>query len=599
MVKGGGKSARIWPESIDNVVALGVLAFVVSISLFAIRDNDLWWHMAVGRELVESRHWITRDPFLFSIPGLPWVSHAWLVEILFYAIHAAFSVTGLIVLRALAVAVIFVLSFRHLRALGISLTLASPVILLVVLNAHSRFDLRPHLFEYVILVALLGWLIRHREQLTGRYFVFPAVLQVIWVNTHSSFYLGPAMVFLFYAGAWLGGRLKALHAVGVPGAVAWKRVGVVLALMAAGSFVNPSPLETVLQPLHAERREILTRHTLEWLSPFDPAIREGAFHPYYEYLLALAALAFLLAGKRLRLSSLLLVGFFGALSLDAHRFRVEFSLVALPLVLDQLRIVPLVERIKTVLAWRGPRAARLPFVAGVVMAALLVYTARDRVTIEGGVSARFPDDALRFVEEAGIARRSFHTVGFGSYLVWAAYPERQVFIDGRMLSVPLYEDFLACQTATEGFNRAIREYDLDSFILPVPEQSDGGITRLHRFLMDSGWPLVHIDPVALVYVRAGTAPEGWLADRAYRFYHPMTFARLPALPEPAEAVAAELERAMTDAPGYARVYMDGARFYGAMGQGGRARELINRALELDPNNPEARSIRDLLDSAGM
>jgi hypothetical protein len=204
------------------------------------------------------------------------------------------------------------------------------------------------------------------------------------------------------------------------------------------------------------------------------------------------------------------------------------------------------------------------------------------------------------VKEAGVAERAFHTVGFGSYLVWALYPERQAFIDGRMVSVALYEDFLASQTTSAGFNRAIGTYRLDSFILPVPEQSDGGMTRLHGFLIDAkGWSLVHMDPVACVYVRDDTVPPRWLAERAYRLYHPLTFARLPALPERLDLVAGELERAVREAPAYPRVWMDSARFYGAVGEMGRAREAIHRALELDPGNPEALSVRDLLDSPGL
>ncbi len=592
------KSTGVWPDPIDRVVGAALLVVIASFSLFALRDNDIWWHMAVGKALVQTRHWITHDPFLFSMPGLPWVSHAWLPEILFYAVYVAFSPVGLVVLRAVIVVTIFALLFRHLRLRGVSLTLASPVALLVVLNAHSRFLLRPYLFEYVFIVLLLGFLISHRGP-GRRFYLFPVVLQIVWVNVHASFYLGPVIVFLFYLGEWFNGRLKALGDGITKDPVVWKPVVVLLLLMIGASFINPSPVEIVLQPLRAEEREILTRYTLEWLSPFDPAIREGAFHPYYEWLLALAVLTFLLAGKRVRLSSLFLVGLFAALSLEAHRFRVEFALVALPLVLDQLSVIPLVIYVKKKLSGGGPSRARWPYVVSLLVAALLVYTARDRIRIEGAVSSRFPDDAFRFVRAAGVATRSFHPVGFGSYLAWALYPERKAFIDGRMVSVALHEDFLNCQTTSAGFNGTIRKYALDSFILPAPEQSDGGMTRLHQFLIDSrGWSLVHIDPVACVYVRDDTVPAAWLGEQAYRLYHPLTFARLPSLPEPVDRVASELERAARDAPGYARVFMDSARFYGATEQMGRAREAIARALELEPDSPEARSIRDVLDSAG-
>jgi hypothetical protein len=589
---------RVWPAAIDEATRAGVLLFTILLSLFAIRNNDIWWHMAVGKWLVETGEWITRDPFLFSVPEIPWVPHAWLSEIVLYGIHAWFSPVGLIVFRALIVGTMFWLLFLQLRKFRISFTLASPVVLLVLLNAHSRFIIRPHLLGYLLVVILIGWLISPRAREGARFFIFPAILQILWVNLHASFLVGPVIVFLFYLGEWINTRVGSLGP-GLGGvSVPHKRVALLLLLMIAVSFVNPSPLEMVIQPLSGENIELLTEYTLEWRSPFDPEMRLGAFHPYYEILLILAALAFVIAWKRLRVSSLLIVGLFAVLSVNAHRFRVEFALVGLPLVLEQLSVAPLVQSLRAKYVKAGRGAARAPFVVALALSLLLIVTAWDRVEIDGAVSDRFPTEAFRFVRDEGIADRSFHPMGFGSYLIWDLYPERQAFIDGRTLSPALHMDFLVCQTITAGFNGVIRKYLLDGFILPVPERSDGGMTRLHHFLMQSEpWVLVHIDANALVYILENSAPDDWMEEHAYRVYHPMTFARQPSLPTPLERVQTELERAQQEAPGYPRVLLDSARFYGATGQLDRAFSVLGEALELDPKSQEAQSIRAILEGS--
>jgi hypothetical protein len=448
-----------------------------------------------------------------------------------------------------------------------------------------------------LIVLLIGCLIAPGTRRGVRFFLLPVALQLLWVNLHASFYLGPLIVLLFFLGEWLNNRMPQLGDGVSNSPVEWKRVGPLLLLMVAVSFVNPTPIETVLQPLSAENRELMTRYTLEWRSPFDPAMRGGAFHPYYEFLLAITAIAFALAGRSVRLSSLLLVGFFAVLSLKAHRFRVEFALVALPLVLDQLRAVPLVDSLGTKLRRARGTTGLAPFVIAVVASILLVFTARDRVEIGKSVSDRFPNEAFRFARDAGVAKRSFHTIGFGSYLIWELYPERQAFIDGRNLSPGLHEDFLTAQTNSAGFNGTIRKYDLDAFVLPVPERSDGGITNVHHFLIGSnGWSLVHIDANAYVYVMNRTVPESWLQQHAYRLYHPLTFARLTTLPRPLGRLADELTRAQEEAPQYVRVLLDSGRFYGAVGEVDRARALVDRALALEPSNDEALSLRALLAS---
>lgn len=124
------------------------------------------------------------------------------------------------------------------------------------------------------------------------------------------------------------------------------------------------------------------------------------------------------------------------------------------------------------------------------------------------------------------------------------------------------------------------------------------MTRLHHFLMQSEpWVLVHVDANALVYILENSAPDDWMEEHAYRVYHPMTFAQQPALPTPLERVQTELERAQREAPGYPRVLLDSARFYGATGQMDRAFSVLGEALELDPKSQEAQSIRAILEGS--
>lgn len=376
---------------LDHAVAVAVTVFVCLAALFPIRNNDIWWHLAVGREMLRAGAFITEDPFSFTLAGTPWVPHAWLSGLLFYAVHAVSGALGLLVLRAALVTTIFLLLWKLLRRLGVSLTLAAPVVLVAALNMQSRFILRPHLFEYLLMVLLLGHLLCTREHRGARFFVLPVAVQLLWVNLHASFYLGIVLVVLFYTGEWLSSRLGLR---GFLPAVDWRRVALLLVLMTAVSFVNPSPWDFVSQPLDTERRELLTAYTLEWRSPFAPAMKQAPFHPYYEMLLVFAAAAFLMSWRRLRLSSLLIVGFFAVLSLNAHRFRVEFALAAVPLVLGQIGVSPVTERFRRTLVGRRRMIAHG---ACVILALVLGVTARDRITIDGAVSDRFPTQAFDFV----------------------------------------------------------------------------------------------------------------------------------------------------------------------------------------------------------
>lgn len=576
-----------WPPAADHAVEAGLLIFVVLLSVFPLRNNDIWWHLAVGK-ILAGGSFITEDPFMFSVPGLPWVPHAWLSSLIFYAIFALANATGLVILRALLVGVTFWVVLQLVKRLGVPIALAAPVFLVAVLNAQSRFILRPHLFEYLFVVLLLLHLISHGRHRGVRFYLVPLVVQLLWVNMHASFYFGPLLVVLFFVGETLAGRRPEWFSTidNNRAAVEWRRVGALLIAMAAVSFVNPQPIEFLIQPLGAQQRELLTRYTLEWQSPFASVARGAAFHPYYEILLAFLAATFLLSLRRLRPTAWLLIGFFTALSLEAHRFRVELALVAVPLALAQLRGAAIISRAGS--AATGARAA----VGAVLLSVLLVVTAKGRVELDGAVSDRFPKDAFEFVRANGVAQRPFHTVGFGSYLIWDLYPDRRAFVDGRNIDAGLYRDFLACQSTSAGFNNVIRKYDLDAFIVPPPEKSDGGMRNLHGFLVDSaGWSLVHMDRNAYVYVKDRTVESDWLAANAYKRYHPLTFGQARFSSEQLGELEAELERAMGSDTRYARPALDAVRFLVALGRNAEAETALERVLDADPKNDEAVMLR--------
>ena len=585
-------------SKLDMLFMAGTLVFVLLVSLFPIRSNDIWWHLAVGKELIQSRAFITTDPFTFTVTGSPWVPHAYLASIVLYVVHLIGSVTGLIAFRVVMVLAIFILMFRMLKKADIPFSLAAPFIILAALVIQTRFIIRPHLFEYVFIMLLLGFLLFDKKRSGYHFFAPPVLLQILWVNTHASFFIGPVIVLLFLVGGMISSvfshsRKAVAQAKRVSGRstwadnvgqAAWKPLAILFLLMIAASFVNPSPAEFVFQPLGGEQRELVTKYTIEWHSPFDPAMKQAAFHPYYEIFLALALLSIVLAFIQKRFAAVLLVGLFAYLSLQAHRFRVELVLVTLPLLMIGLKNAmasPALERFASRLKENGPAAARA---LSILVIALLVFFAKERFVFSGGISTRHPVKAMDFIRNENIAHRPFHTIGFGSYLLWKLYPERRSFIDGRNFHTALYKDFIECQTNVADFQRVIDSYDLDSFILPVLGRSDSGIKNLHAALdRFNQWSLVHIDSIAYVYVKNDAVAPDWLERNAYHFYRPLTFAKSPPADEALPQAVKEIERVLQDEPNMANLWADLAVTRMRLNQPLQSLEAMKRACTIEPD----------------
>ena len=582
---------------VDIAAAAIVLAFACLVSLFAIRNNDIWWLLAVARRIVETQSFITQDPFTFTVEGAPWAPQSYLAALVFYAVHGLTSAWGLIIVRAVLVVAIFAVSLWTLSRVGVGWALASPVVLVALLNAQSRFLVRAHLFEYLFLVILVWFLLTAARRQGKSFFVIPIVLQLLWVNTHPSFAIAPALALLFFGGEWLSGVLAKRSSLVRPHATEtynWRRVGVLLVLMLVACLVNPSPGLFLTQPFGGEQRELISRFTLEWRSPFDPALKHGAFHPYYEILLGLATLAIVLSLHRLKLAPALLVVATAYLSFQAHRFRVEFALVSLPMIFILLASSTVVQSIRRRLtaARYGALAARLLAIAASVV---LIATAADRVSIGGAVADRYPVQAFDYVRTENIANRAYHKIGHGSFLLWELYGERKSFIDGRNFNPSLYRDFLLCQTSYEGRRRIAGKYDLDAFIIPPLERSDAGMERVHRSLVqDDRWTLCYLDRHSWIYVRRDAVDSQWLAQNGHRAYHPMTLHNRKMREEEMLTALTDLERAVNVSPAYARIRVDLALVYMAVGDIKKASREVDQILEIDPNHKAALDIRERL-----
>jgi tetratricopeptide (TPR) repeat protein len=583
---------------LDLCFLAGLLVLILLVSLFPIRSNDVWWHLAVGKQLIQSRAFINEDPFTFTVTGSPWVPHAYLASVFFYVVHLIGSIPGLIICRAILVLAIFALLFRILKRAGIPFLLAVPFVVLGMLVMQTRFLVRPHLFEYIFIMLLLGFLLFGGKRSGFRFYGPPVLLQILWVNTHPSFYIGPVIVLMFAVGQLIsslltsGGKAAAksrrvsdrFARAAATVEAGWKPLAILFLLLIAASFVNPSPAQFVLQPLGGEQRELVTKYTIEWRSPFDPVIKEGAFHPYYEIYLALTLLTIALSLHQKRFSAVLLVGLFAYLSLQAHRFRVELVLVTLPFLMIALRNAAAYPSVEAFISRNKDKGLVAVKALAIALAVVLVFFARDRFVFGLGVSARHPAKAMDFIRDENIAQRPFHTIGFGSYLLWKLYPERRSFIDGRNFHTGLYRDFIACQSNVTEFQRVIDTYNLDAFLLPVPGRSDSGIKNLHVALdRYNQWSLVHIDSIAYVYVKGAAVAPAWLERNGYRYYRPLTFASSPPDSASLPRVAAEIERILRGEPNLASLWADLAMTRMRMNQAQPALDAISRACSVEPD----------------
>jgi tetratricopeptide (TPR) repeat protein len=268
---------RLLGPRLEWVAVLFVALFASLLASFPARNNDLWMHMATGRQLVQSVPSLGRTPETALSAG-------WLYDLVSYALYQTFGGPGLVLIKAALVAALacFLLSLSRSESGWWLPTLCTSLALLAM---STRFLLQPAVVSYFFL-ALMLWLVERRQEKdtqatrrptrAGLLPAWPLVLLfVIWANTDSGFIIGLGTLALLEAGRVLdrtqAGASKIEAQQGeTPGSL-WLHFVVSLGALTLACLVNPVHVHAFRMALQQQGFEGAGFTSGQILSPFQKA----------------------------------------------------------------------------------------------------------------------------------------------------------------------------------------------------------------------------------------------------------------------------------------------------------------------------------------
>jgi tetratricopeptide (TPR) repeat protein len=564
-----------------------LLAFVAGRCLVPMDETDLFYNLRLGEIILETHHVPRTNLLSFTHPDFPDPNLAWLFQLGLALAHRAAGIPGTVLLKTALVLGTFALLFRVALWRRAHPALAAASLALAAFAAEPRFVERPHLVTFLGIATLLLALER-AEAGRPRLLVAMVFLGLGWANGNSCFFLAPAILLLYAAGAFADGL-----------AGAGRRALLVGGAMLPLLFATPSGTGWLGYVANHFRmpflRPLQEYRVAEW--PLD-----GAF-----FLLLGAAVLACLPGlpgrpvvvevarpeverprrRAVPLRQALPMFALAALGARRIRFVAEFSLLAGPFVAARLT-AGLAEAHARWAAtrWSAATGTRIAqFASAVLLAGLVAVTVGPRLaavtagrpwldlSIEDGL---VPFEAIGWLDAHGLRDRLYNDLEVGSYLTWQGWPEHRVFQDPRINAYP------------ESFHAALRRADLprarwqallDGFaveaaLVTFPTQNP------RAALFDPRrWALCYRSAEALVFVRRTAAHASLIAREEL----PLTFAYQADGPAPGVATLV-LELPPPDADGP----VAGPRVWS-----GRVAE--QRIELLDPSAAE-RAFRKALDS---
>jgi hypothetical protein len=403
-----------------------ILALLYLIPIFQamvpIGDLDIWWRLRTGQWVVENRAIPFTD--VFSAQGVekPWIEYSWLFEVLVYAVHAQFGLSGLVYfIVAMALMIAFAAHQLARRA-------ASPILAETALVASALVAMkplmtpRPWLFTILFFTIELWIIARARQSENERLLWVLPLMFALWANLHIQFVYGLAVLGLFLTEAamktccgWFGYKLAG------PSVSVGR-----LALVALGCFAA-----TMLTPYHY----LLYKQVFEYIGQTGAFQNITELHAMYfrspdNWLVLLLTMSatFALGWQRKWLpfpTLLLLMGAF--LAFRARRDVWVAILVAIYIISDFLRS----------LSYGGfVKFSKSQITIGALSVALALYlvSLSRQITeerLQTAVERKFPVNAVRYIKERQLSGPLFNDYDWGGFLLWSL-PELPVLTDGRL-----------------------------------------------------------------------------------------------------------------------------------------------------------------------
>jgi hypothetical protein len=380
-----------------------VLAAVVLFAPAVLNDPDTYWHLAAGQWILDHGRVPHVDVFSYSRPGIPWVAHEWLSEVLMALAWRAGGWAGMLVLFAVAMGAAAWLLVRRLsKAMG-GVTLVAASALAISCMAPSLVT-RPQLLMLPVLLLWTDELMRAREEQRAPR-IAAALLMTLWANLHGSYVFGFVLAAAFGLDALLEAKGRRWLIVRD-----WGAFGV--ATLAAASMTPHGPAGL------AYPFQIMSMASLQGVAEW----RAEDFSKLSVFELAMLATLFvcLSRGVRIRTAPLLLL--LGLLQMSLQHSRHELVLAAVaPLILAEPLARALGQK-------PGSAPLRTPVLISTLAAAAVLCAIRLAVPLTRADGPESPITALAHVSPGLAAQPVFNDYNFGGYLIFKGV---RPFIDGR------------------------------------------------------------------------------------------------------------------------------------------------------------------------
>lgn len=496
-------------RKISEKILLIALLISIFISYFhplsGLYNQDLGMTLKLGQVIVTQGFVPKVNLLTYTYPNFSFVDTEALAQIIFYKINTLFGVNGLIILDTFLYLIAFlILIFYCYRKKENAATIGlAGVMGLVILS--GRAGIRPEVFSYFFLSIFSVIVYSFKNKYTKWiYLLIP--LEIVWVNTHIYFPLGPLMVWMLFFDQALSKKIfsQKKHFRQFFNDAKNKALIVTAITTSLVTLINPNGITGALYPLTfssnygiqvSENRSI-------FYNPFPYHRINIEFFLAWVFLLTVLQLM----NKKGSLFDWLLTVIFSLGGIMITRLT---GLIVFATFIPFVKSFNFASNSLADKVIKSQFVKRNLYIGLLFIVILLIWFTGKTIVQFYGYGLGFSDDlftgnSIKFMQDNKLQGPLFNDYDSGSFLELWPYTQHDVFVDSRPDAFPttfFTDDYYPMQQSIANFNKADAKYHFNTVFITYVNDEYATEHFLSLLVNDPSWKLVYLDDFIVIFVK--------------------------------------------------------------------------------------------------
>lgn len=490
-------------QNISAAIFISLFALFVLIQFFKpIETEDIWWHLATARWILDHVQLPHFDPFPFNNEKTIWTcDHEWLGSVLLFSIHKLGGEFGLKIFRSLFYLSVLGVFFRYSYK-RLPLSLGAIISLILVCVFAERSPVKPDIFNLLFVQIVLIVLLSYLKNPNLRALIILPFIGILWSNIHvGAVVYGVPLIGIVFISYCVQGRKKQAQ-----------EIGLTLLAYLAILFVNPYGIEGFLYPIKVLFSSHFGFFKIANIVNETQPPAEIFLHPLkylYYYVIFILGLVFICFARRRGVAHILLFIFSFFAFIYMSRNAAFFALVTAYLIADSAEGFDLKGLWNKYIGVRVVSVLITLSISGFMIFQIVRILGLKESYYENEShmlclnESPYSGEVIRLLNENKIYGPVFNNELIGGKIIWSAYPNIRPFDDGRHVDRERFNNRMAVLTDPErNWPLASEHYNFKIVVLNSFLESD--LKFIEYIKNDSSWQLISIEGPYIVYVRKGS-----------------------------------------------------------------------------------------------